>query len=113
MGLSPGSYRRILDEAGIQSAHIYKLSLNALKVKILQIRVQIRYIRVLQWKLNDNTGAISRGYKGKTFPYDATLKSGLRLRGLPVQGLDHPLVATLGITRREGRTICTQLIQIR
>jgi hypothetical protein len=29
------------------SAHIYKLNLNALKVKILQFNVQLRYIQVL------------------------------------------------------------------
>jgi hypothetical protein len=41
------------------SAHTYKLNLNALKDKILQFKVKIRYIRVLQWKLSDNVEAIS------------------------------------------------------
>jgi hypothetical protein len=42
------------------SAHKYKFNLNALKVKLLQIQVQIRYNRILQRKLNeDNVEAIS------------------------------------------------------
>jgi hypothetical protein len=58
----------ILVKQEYTTAHTYKMNLNALKVKLLQIQVQIRYIRVLQQKLNDNAEAISRRYKGNTLP---------------------------------------------
>jgi hypothetical protein len=55
-----------------------------------------------------------RRYKGKTLPYDAALRSGQRLWGLPIWGsivvrLDLPLVTALGITGRERKTTCTEL----
>jgi hypothetical protein len=49
--------------------HTYKLNLNALKVKLLQIHFQIWYIRVLQRNLNeDNMEAVSWRYKDNTLP---------------------------------------------
>jgi hypothetical protein len=49
--------------------HTCKLNLNALKVKLLQIHFQIRYIRVLQRNLNeDNMEAVSWRYKDNTLP---------------------------------------------
>jgi hypothetical protein len=57
----------------------------------------------------------TRRYKGNTLPYNATLISGQRLRGLPVRGPpieSGPLTGTaLSITRREKKTTCTQLDQ--